>query len=210
MNKVLIVIVSGITFIIGLWISSQAVTSGPGGQAKLSLGDFKYEIIINDIDISEFLQENSNDETIKEKAKEIFKLYEIDTPLITAIRELNYDNTFSKDLRNLRDTFVGPFHAPDIKVEVKFSNDLDSFKAKVCPQGPFYRQRVNIALADFSNMYPIDDAGIAIVHGCPTPESNPKPIVISYEMGKKLFDMDDLPDSISAVARVLPNYVIIQ
>lgn len=209
-TKIWIALISSITFGLGIAIASYAITSGPGGQAKLKLGQFSFEIAINEADLPALLAEKSGDNAIKQEVKRIFDLYELDTDLATKISTLNYQQPFSENLRKMRDRFVGPFNAPDVSVEVKFSDTIKANHAKVCPDSVFYRERINIALSDFSNMYPVDDAGIAIIHGCPTPNGMPQPITISTELGKKLLQQEDLPPSITAVAKVLPSYVVVK
>jgi len=208
-TKIWMVLVSSLTFILGVSVASYAVTSGPGGLAKVKIGELSFEIQINDADIPSLLQKNKENNSIKEEAKRVFGLYEFDSKLIKDISMLSYQDPISEDLRRLRDKFIGPFNAPDISVEVKFSDSLDIDKAKVCPDSVFYQQRVNVALSDFSNMYPVDEADVAIIYGCPTPIGMPEPITISTELGKKLLNQDVLPASIPAIAKVLPSYVIV-
>jgi hypothetical protein len=207
-TKIWIALISSLTFGLGIAAASYAVTSGLGGQAKLKLGEFSYEIQINEADLPSLLEKRSDDNSIKEEVKRIYSLYELDSDLVKYISKLKYKESFSEDLRKLRDKLIGPFNAPDINVEVKFSDALDASKAQVCPDSIFYQERVNIALADFSNMYPVDEADVAIIHGCPTPNGMPEPITISTELGKKLLNQDVLPVSISAVAKVLPSYIV--
>lgn len=208
--RVLVAIISLLTFSLGIVVTSYAVTSGPGGKAKLSLGKFSFEIQINETDLPKLLASKSTDSTIKELVKSTYDLYEINSDLITEISKLNYQEPFSEDLRALRDKFIGPFNAPDLKVEITFSDSLDVNKAQVCPDSLFYQQRINIALADFSNMDSIDNADVALIFGCPTPKGTPQPITISRKLGQKLLKNTTLPDSISAVAKVLPSYVIVK
>lgn len=208
--KIGMALIFAVAFILGIAAASYAVTSGPGGRAKIKAGDFSFEIQINDVDLQALLKNRSDSSALKEEVKKTFKLYDIDGQLITAIAQLDYRSPFSEDLRNLRDRFVGPFNAPDMDVDVRFSDTMDEDKAQVCPSSVFYQERINIALTDFSNMYPIDEANVAIVHGCPTPEGTPEPIIISTELGKKLLNQESLPESIRAVAKVLPSYVIVK
>ena len=206
-DKILIVAMSCATFILGIVAASYAVTSGPGGVARLSLGNFNFEIKINEVDLNGLLKRKSYDQ---ERVKTAYGLYEIDSELINAIAKLDYDTRFSQELRGLRDRFIGPFNAPDVNVEIKFNESLEESNAQVCPDSIFYEKRVNIALSDLSNMYPVDKAGLPIIHGCPTPQGKPQPIVVSSALGKKLLKQDELPDSLLAVAKVLPNYVIVK
>ena len=199
-----------LTFALGILVASYAVTRGPGGQAKLVLGNFSYEITINEIDLPSLISNSKDNDAIRKTAMRSFSLYDIDGNLIQAISKLSYDNAFSHELRRLRDRFVGPFNAPEVNVEVKFDGGLNESKAQVCPDSVFYKERVNIALSDFSKMMPIEDAGIALSFGCPPPQDGPEPIIISDVIGKKLLNSNQLPESISAVAKVLPSYVIIQ
>ena len=206
-NKISIVAISCITFMLGIAATSYAVTSGPGGIARLSLGSFNFEIKINEIDLDSLLEKKSYG---KERVKAAYGLYEIDFELIDAIAKLNYDTWFSQQLRGLRDRFIGPFNAPDVNVEIKFSESLEESNAQVCPDSIFYEKRVNIALSDLSNMYPVDKAGLPIIHGCPTPQGKPQRIVVSSALGKKLLKQDELPDSLPAIAKVLPSYAIVK
>ena len=207
-GKIWLAVISGITFALGITLASYAVTSSSGGVAKVSAGGFSFEIQINEIDLEKIIKNKRDDAGVKEIAKETFGLYEIDSDLVKEISTLAYDIEFSGHLRELRDRFIGPFNAPDINVEVSFKNTISSKEAEVCPDSIFYRNRINIALSDFSNMDSIDQANIAIVHGCPTPHGKPVPIVISSDLGKKLLGTEQLPNTLTAVAKVLPSYVI--
>ncbi|MDH5388577.1 MAG: hypothetical protein OEY06_09015 [Gammaproteobacteria bacterium] len=207
--KIWITLISSVTFGLGVGVASYAVTSGPGGHAKLKIGEFEFEIQINEANIPALLESRASDESIKEEAKRIYGLYEVDSDLITKISSLNYKDTFSEGLRKIRNKFIGPFNAPDIQVKIKFSDSLKINHAQVCPDSDFYKNRINVALSDFSNMYPVDDAGVAIIHGCPTPSGMPELVIISTELGKKLLNKSSLPTSIDAVAKVLPSYVIV-
>lgn len=208
-EKIWILVISAAAFLVGIGITAYVLTSGPGGQAKLELAGNKFEIQINEVDFEKLFNNPKHQETAKMSAKKILRLYEIDEELIKELESISYDTAFSKSLRDMRDRFKGPFNAPDKKIVLSFSDSIDSNRAEVCPDSDFYNNRINIALADFTHMYPIENAGIARAFGCPPAANKPEEIVISKTVGQRLLGVKNLPPSIQAVAKGLPSYVII-
>ena len=110
----------------------------------------------------------------------------------------------------MRDHFTGPFDAPDRKVNVTFADDVDPKRARVCHNSEFHKKRINVALADFSNMIPIEQADPSI--NCKPRQGSMETIEISAEKGRKLLRVPEhqsLPDTIVAFAKELPSFTVI-
>ncbi|MEJ2552798.1 MAG: hypothetical protein P8079_02000 [Gammaproteobacteria bacterium] len=209
-GKVLIGIITLAAFAIGVMTTTYALTSGPGGTAKLEIGGYRFEMAINDIDYAKLFQEKANDPAVKILAEKSFGLYELDHKLITRIADSDYDSDFSKELREVRDRMQGAFNAPDKEVKVQFDERIPLDKAEVCPGSDFYNNRINIASSDFSSMISIDDAGIAAIHGCPVGAGQKERIVVNVNVAKTLLGQaDSSVTEMAAIARALPSYVVI-
>jgi hypothetical protein len=207
-EKVLLVLLPLVAFVLGIGISTYAITSGPGGSAKLEVGGSKFELVVNQIDYQKLFSDKADDEAVKSAAAAAFHLYEMDDRLIQEISRLDYGQSFSRSLRQLRDRFVGPFNAPDKEVKVSFRSGMPKNLAEVCPSSDFYRNRINIATS--VSMVSIDDAGVAAIHGCSNGSGPIENIVVSEEVWKELSgnsQQSGIP--INAVAKVLPSYVIV-
>lgn len=209
---VYMVIISCITFIFGVAITTYTVTHGPGGTAKIHVGDAYFEIKVNDVNFKELFDNPKYIETAKAMAMRSFNLYEIGPKLIEAIRNTDYNDAFSRSLREMGEHMVGPFNAPDKKVVVIFSNNIDRDKAEVCPDSDFYKKGLNIALSDLSSMTYIHDAGLTMIHGCPPKEGEMERVVISEEQGRTLLNIkeDNLPSRIDAIVKPILSHRVVE
>jgi hypothetical protein len=207
-EKILILIISLVTFLVGVGITSYVLSSGPGGEASIKLAGNEFKIKITEVNFEKLFRDEKYKDEAKMFAKKVFDLNDLDGGLITKLASVSYDCPFSKQLRDMRDRFQGPFNAPDKKVILTFSDNIDTNRAEVCPDSDFYKNRINIALHDLSHMYPVDNADIARPFGCPSPANEPEKIVISKKLGTQLLRTEKLPKHLEAVAKVLPSYVI--
>lgn len=198
--------VSGITVLVMLIIVSQFERTRNGGVIDIKIPGLEIHRKAAEIDIEKLLSAPETKDANKEIAKRVLKLYELDQNLLSAIEELDdYYDDFSIGLRDMQERMRGPFLAPDVKVELAFSDEVGVSRARVCADSIFRNQSMTIATEDGGNMDMIESANELLLHECPARQREVEKIIVAEKFGIRLLGTENPPSSVQVIAKAIPT-----
>jgi len=182
-------------FVLGVIVTENSVTRGPGGRAILKFGkDFGFSIEVNEVNFVELFRQKANRLLILEE-----------------IEKLPYDDVLSDWVRRLSVELRGPFDYPEQPVSVTFKDNYPVNTAEVCPSGPLYNKMIILVPDGEGGMVKIDNASKQRLIGCANASdtTKPQPVVISASKGRELLRRDQLPETVQAIARPFPPVIYV-
>ncbi len=188
-----------------LVINSQDNHTLTGGSISLVMPGVEIKRTSDGIDFEKLLSEESSFHKNKESAKRVFGLYEIDSDLISAIEKLAYDSPFSIELRKMHERMRGPFFAPDVTVELAFSDQIGVSRAQVCADSMFLNKSLTIATEDGGSMDMIENANELLLHECPAHQREFEKIIVAEKFGARLLGTENPPPSVQVIAKAIPS-----
>ncbi len=214
-----ILITSGTPVVIVLMLTIYA--SMTSGNVRLSLPFFEQVFAIelqpenpstSELIDNIFKNGTSEEVTALLNNRDFYKLNDetLIRELIPRIEQLDYNDPLSKQLRDTLFSERGPFNPPEINVRVNVvnSSELKDKFARVCPQSIFFDKNVLISNNERLSMILVK-AAERRRFGCATngePETTtsvaPIEIEIPEVLAYKLFELDTLPASFNAIAKV--------
>ncbi len=197
--------VSGITALVMLMIVSQFERTRNGGVIIFKIPGLEIHREAAEIDIEKLLSAPETKDANKEIAKRVLTLYELDSKLLSAIEGLGYSDNFSIGLRDMQERMRGPFFAPDVKVELAFSDEVGFSRARVCADSIFRNQSMTIATEDGGNMDMIESANELLLHECPAHQRDVEKIIVAEKFGIRLLGTENPPSSVQAIAKAIPT-----
>ncbi len=197
--------VSGITVLVMLMIVSQFERTRNGGVIIFKIPGLEIHREAAEIDIEKLLSAPETKDANKEIAKRVLTLYELDSKLLSAIEGLGYSDNFSIGLRDMQERMRGPFFAPDVKVELAFSDEVGFSRARVCADSIFRNQSMTIATEDGGNMDMIESANELLLHECPAHQRDVEKIIVAEKFGIRLLGTENPPSSVQVIAKAIPT-----
>lgn len=205
MVKIATIGVSGISILVFLIITNQFNQSGNSGSMSLIMPGVKLQHVSDDINVEQILSDKQRFHANKAIAKRIFGLYELDHELLSAMDKLDYQSDFSIELRKLQERMRGPFFAPDVKVELAFSDQIGISRARVCADSMFLNQSLTIATEDGDSMDMIESANELLLHECPAHQREVEKIIVAEQFGVRLLGTEKPPASVQVIAKAIPT-----